>query len=160
VTFWLPFWIGFSKASAQYVVSVLNSIGYRAQYRAPAKLDPYRSGNERRVQAGFFAWGPLFAAPAGFIPSALSCAFSWGEGNTSQFCDPALDRQMARAQALQATDPVAATNLWSKLDRELTDAAPWAPFANGVVLEVVSKRVGNYQYNPQWGTLLDQLWVR
>jgi hypothetical protein len=28
------------------------------------------------------------------------------------------------------------------------------------VLEVISTRVGNYQYNPQLGTLLDQLWVR
>jgi hypothetical protein len=25
--------------------------------------------------------------------------------------------------------------------------------------EFVSTRVGNYQYNPQWGGLLDQLWV-
>ena len=25
---------------------------------------------------------------------------------------------------------------------------------------LVSRRVGNYQYNPQWGVLLDQLWVR
>ena len=25
-------------------------------------------------QAGFYAWGPLFAAPAGFIPQALTCA--------------------------------------------------------------------------------------
>jgi hypothetical protein len=25
---------------------------------------------------------------------------------------------------------------------------------------LVSKRVGNYQHHPMWGTLLDQLWVR
>jgi hypothetical protein len=24
----------------------------------------------------------------------------------------------------------------------------------------VSKRVGNYQYNPQFGVLIDQVWVR
>jgi len=24
----------------------------------------------------------------------------------------------------------------------------------------VSKRVGNYQFHPQWGTLFDQLWVK
>jgi hypothetical protein len=30
----------------------------------------------------------------------------------------------------------------------------------GTVTFLVSKRVGSYQYNPQWGVLLDQLWVR
>jgi hypothetical protein len=25
---------------------------------------------------------------------------------------------------------------------------------------LVSERVGNYQYHPLWGTLIDQLWVR
>jgi len=29
-----------------------------------------------------------------------------------------------------------------------------------VVVDVISTRVGNYQLNPQWGTLLDQLWVK
>jgi ABC-type transport system substrate-binding protein len=140
-------------------VSVLDSIGYRAKLRVGA--DPYGQADaQSRIQVGFFAWGPLFAAPAGFIPSGLSCAATWEQGHTSRFCDPAIDREMARAEALQTTDPVQATNLWAKVDHQLTDAAPWAPFANGVVLEVVSKRVGNYQYNPEWGTLLDQLWVR
>jgi hypothetical protein len=27
-------------------------------------------------------------------------------------------------------------------------------------VDFVSKRVGNHQYNPQWGVLLDQLWVK
>jgi hypothetical protein len=27
-------------------------------------------------------------------------------------------------------------------------------------LALVSKRVGNYQYHPQFGPLLDQLWVQ
>ena len=25
---------------------------------------------------------------------------------------------------------------------------------------VVSRRVGNVQFNPEWGTLIDQLWVK
>jgi hypothetical protein len=60
----------------------------------------------------------------------------------------------------QTTDPGASSRLWTQVDREITDQAPWISFVNGVVLEVKSNRVGNYQYNPQWGTLLDQLWVR
>ena len=26
--------------------------------------------------------------------------------------------------------------------------------------DIVSKRVGNYQYHPVWGVLLDELWLR
>jgi ABC-type transport system substrate-binding protein len=140
-------------------VSVLDSIGYRAQLRHP-KFNPYRLEDKLGLQVGFFAFGPNYPAPAGFIAGGLSCAAT---GDTSSdpthFCDPALDREMARAQALQTTDAVAATNLWAKIDRQFTDAAVWAPFANGAVVEVVSKRVRNYQCNPQWGTLLDQ-WVK
>ena len=34
------------------------------------------------------------------------------------------------------------------------------PFGNDVALTLVSRRTGNYQVNPEWGVLLDQLWVR
>jgi hypothetical protein len=28
------------------------------------------------------------------------------------------------------------------------------------VMALLSARAGNYQYNPQWGIMLSQLWVR
>ena len=34
------------------------------------------------------------------------------------------------------------------------------PAYNGRVIVFLSKRVGNFQYHPEWQTLLDQLWVR
>jgi peptide/nickel transport system substrate-binding protein len=34
------------------------------------------------------------------------------------------------------------------------------PTFNGREVDLVSKRVGNYEYHPQWGALLDQLWVK
>jgi len=27
-------------------------------------------------------------------------------------------------------------------------------------MDYVSQRVGNYEFHPQWGLLLDQLWVK
>jgi hypothetical protein len=38
--------------------------------------------------------------------------------------------------------------------------APWIALDNLRVSDFVSRRVGNYQYNPQWTALLDQLWVK
>ena len=164
VTVWMPSFIPFSTAAGRYVVSVLDTLGYKARLRAP-RFNPFLRENKLHVQLGFWGWGPDFAAtPAGFIPPAFACSAYTPVTSQNQavaeFCDPAIDREMARAQSLQASDPEAASQLWAKIDRDVTDQAPWVPFANGVVLEVVSKRVGNYQYNPQYGTLLDQLWVR
>ena len=34
------------------------------------------------------------------------------------------------------------------------------PLYNGYGADLVSKRVRNYQYNPRYGALLSQLWVR
>ena len=42
----------------------------------------------------------------------------------------------------------------------MTDAAPWVAYLNPGKLELLSSRVGNYEYSPQWGTLFDQLWVQ
>jgi hypothetical protein len=38
--------------------------------------------------------------------------------------------------------------------------APVVPLFTLKNVDIVSQRVGNYQYNPQWHVLVDQLWVR
>jgi peptide/nickel transport system substrate-binding protein len=83
-----------------------------------------------------------------------------GPANVARFCDPALDASMRRAATLQPTEPQAAGALWARVDRRLTDLAPWVPLTSDIDLDFVSGRVGNYQYNPEWGVLFDQLWVR
>jgi peptide/nickel transport system substrate-binding protein len=124
----------------------------------------YTQKDATRLQAGFFGWLPDFATPGGFILPALGCPVpfeSQGDPvNPARFCSPAIDRQMARAQSLETSNPQSALALWAKVDRDITDQAPWVSFANGLIVQLVSTRVGNYQYNPQYGTLLDQLWVR
>jgi ABC-type transport system substrate-binding protein len=43
----------------------------------------------------------------------------------------------------------------------ITDQAPWVPLFNSTGLDILSKRVGNYQYSPAAiAMLIDQLWVR
>jgi ABC-type transport system substrate-binding protein len=92
-----------------------------------------------------------------FIVGTLSCG---SDGNFGHFCDRRLDRTMDRALKVQQRDPAAANRLWADLDRELTDRAAWVALYNRYGADLVSKRVGNYQYNPQWGALLSQMWVR
>ena len=42
----------------------------------------------------------------------------------------------------------------------MLDAAAAVPLFNPINTDVVSSRVRNDQYNPQWGFLPDQAWVR
>jgi peptide/nickel transport system substrate-binding protein len=83
-----------------------------------------------------------------------------GNTNVAGFCDRRIDRDITHALELQTSDLGAANDLWARIDRAVVDRAPWLFLANPKTTVFVSERVGNYQYNPQWGVLLDQLWVR
>jgi peptide/nickel transport system substrate-binding protein len=50
--------------------------------------------------------------------------------------------------------------MWSAVDRRVTALAPWVPLVSFQIVDFVSARVGNYQFHPLWGILLDQLWVQ
>jgi len=150
----------------RYVASRLRALGYRAK-AAVLESSAFFSriyDPRARSQAGPTYWGADYAAPSEFLAKNLGCAaFSRHRdrnNNLSEFCSPRIDSHMRRAAAAQATDPDHANRLWAAVDRELVDAAPWVPLYNPRGLEVLSKRVGNYQFNPVYGSLIDQLWVR
>jgi YVTN family beta-propeller protein len=142
------------RGEGAYVTTLLRRLGYRTRLKTipfdkyfPVILDP-----KNKVQIAAFRWFPDFPAASGFINSSIfDCAI---------FCDKAINRDIARARALQATDDPAANRLWDRIDRELTDQAPWLFLYNSRQADFVSSRVGNFQYNLQYGILLDQLWVK
>jgi len=105
----------------------------------------------------FNGWFPDYPAASNLIQLTLACA---AHSNYGDFCDRGLTTKMNRALELQQRDPAGAARLWAELDRALTDKATWIPLYNPYGTDFVSKRVGNYQYNPQLGALLSQIWVR
>jgi ABC-type transport system substrate-binding protein len=48
---------------------------------------------------------------------------------------------------------------WAAVDQQIVDQAPAIGLLVPQGVELVSKRVGNYQHNPVWGVALSQLWV-
>jgi peptide/nickel transport system substrate-binding protein len=110
-----------------------------------------------RPQAGWYSWLADYPAPSAFIPPLLTCGAS---ANLAHFCDRALDADAQRAAQLQVSDPQRASARWARIDRRITDRAPVVPLLNSTQVDFLSARAGNYLYNPQWGILLDQLWVR
>jgi YVTN family beta-propeller protein len=164
VTVWVP---SPERISGRYVVSVLRSLGFRAGLKAVPGPGPYfKWVNDSRhgAQVGFDAWISDFPSPAGFLTPLFSCAaFAPATNDNSDpsgFCDPAVDRLLAQAESTQAQNPAAAIALWQQAERAILAQAPLVPLYNPRNVTFVSKRVGNFAYHPQWGVLLDQLWVR
>jgi peptide/nickel transport system substrate-binding protein len=152
----------------RYVISVLNRLGYSASMKLITNAAAVGLGDlsdsSKQPQLGWFGWYQDYPTPSNFIEPLLTCRSfvprSQKNLNIAEYCDPTIDAQVARADALQARDPAAAGQLWSRTDHELVDRAPWVPLYNPKTVTVLGARVGNYKYHPFWNLLLDQLWVR
>jgi ABC-type transport system substrate-binding protein/DNA-binding SARP family transcriptional activator/streptogramin lyase len=152
----------------RYVVSVLDRLGYQASLKVITNAAAVGLGDlgdsSKRPQIGWFTWFQDNPTPSNFIQPLLTCRSfvpsSQDNVNAAEFCNRRIDAQSAHAAALQARDPAAAGELWSRIDHELVDRAPWVPLYNPRTVTVLGPRVGNYKYHPFWNVLLDQLWVR
>jgi YVTN family beta-propeller protein len=142
---------------AAYFAGVLRALGYRVRLH----LVPYGTIT-MSMREGFQIstdgdWSSDYPDPSSYIPQFLGCG---GGTSNGYFCDPALDRAMRRASQLGLTDPARSAAAWVAVDRRLTDAAAWVPTVSLRDVELTSRRLRNYQYNPVWGFLADQSWVR
>lgn len=145
-------------AMARYLATVLRQIGYPTSVHVANTEDFFNTVySPKGVQVALGGgWIADYPNPIDFFDNLLRC----GVNPADKFCDPTLDRVVHLAETAQTTDPAQALLLWQKADREAVNQAPWVPLTNSLGLDVVSHRVRNYQHNPQWGILLDQLWVK
>ena len=153
--------------SAAFIVSVLHMLGYRAAAHIVPNEALSRAVNDsrRRIQATDGDWGADYPSASDFFDEFFRCsAFRLDDPaatrNGSFFCDPAADRLMNVADSEQLTSPLQAAGTWAAVDRAVTRAAPWVTLAVLKNTDFLSARIGNYQYNPFWGALLDQLQIR
>jgi peptide/nickel transport system substrate-binding protein len=154
---------------SKHFAAVLDDLGYRASVKVVGVDDFYAffefiANSKNRAQAGGF-WTQSGIPSTSLLLSYLgpTCdSFRPNDpnnGNVSEFCDPEVDQRFAKAVALQVTDPAAARDAWTELDRTITDLVPFIPVVVPENVDFVSKRVGNYQYNAAYGMLLAQVWV-
>ena len=163
VTVWATpeYAFGIPVAVGRYFVDLLDELGYRATLRVVHDSDRYFSVTldpSRQAQIAFSGWSADYPAESGFIIPVASCAAA--SSSNVQFCDPGIDRRMERASRLQLTDLAAAHRLWSSIEHDITDRAPWVPLVSRSWVNFVSERLENYQVNPEWGPLIDQMWVQ
>ena len=145
------------------------SLGYKARLKTIPHDGRTTWAPDR--QTGVGGWGadypvgerhPLVRLHVRFVQARQPAA----NGNYPGLCDRRVDREIARARSLQTTDPSAASKLWGKIDREITDQAPWVSIDTAVFPDFVSRRAGNYTYCflssaiGSTAACLGQLWVR
>jgi peptide/nickel transport system substrate-binding protein len=141
--------------AAEYLVTVLRDLGYKASLaREPDDEKIFHAVNEGREQIGIGLFVAGILSPVEFL--GLPCPPA---DPITHYCDAGRDTLITQARQLQTTDPAAAAAKWAEVDRMAVDQAIFAPFLNEGS-DFVSARVGNYQFNPGYLVLLDQLWVQ
>jgi YVTN family beta-propeller protein len=170
ITVWF-YDIPIGRRNGGYVVSVLRGLGYRARL----KTVPHNAANgstwRPNRQVGISGWGPDYPSASAVFSTSFTCqSYSPippnANLNAAAFCARGIDAMIARARRLQITDPAAASRLWTKIDREITDRAPWVAMNVSLNPEFVSRRTGNYTYcflsaaAGSTSACLDRLWVR
>ncbi|HTI33669.1 MAG TPA: BTAD domain-containing putative transcriptional regulator, partial [Miltoncostaea sp.] len=107
------------RQEARRVAATLGSLGYRAHVRRMSSerfgAAAYGPATHMAPQAGLSGWAIDYPAPSTFFEQ-----FRCGAADPARFCDPAVDRQIDAALALQRIDPAAADERWARLDRTMT----------------------------------------
>jgi peptide/nickel transport system substrate-binding protein len=145
-----------------YLVSVLDSLGYRARLKVVDDENAYFGAvfaPRTRIQTGYITWGFDGPSLADVLGGVFGCE-ARKQGYPWAVCDPSIEAQMAHAAAVQVRDPPAALPLWHRAEQSLLALAPVVPTYTRSDVIFVSARVQNYRFNPVSGVLLDQLWVR
>ena len=149
-----------------FAVKLLRSLGYRASLRCSRIR---RISTSSRTRARTRRSGQRNGSPTTRRPEASSTPCSRALRSSR---DGRQREQLRVLQSAHRPDDESCTRgtddesrcrppTWERVDRQTVDAAPWVPLATPRVIDVVSKRVGNYQYSPAGlGMLIDQLWVR
>ena len=153
---------GGDPGAIRYFSSLLRRLGYRTTVTVYPNTSAgfqawVRATGSGRFQAGVDNWWADYPSPTDFLPLLLGCG---SVNNEAGYCDAHLQGLIDAAGAAETNDPPSAPSLWAKADRAAVDAAPWVAIVNFKGVDFVAARVGNYQRSPQFGILLDQIWVR
>jgi peptide/nickel transport system substrate-binding protein len=149
------------------LAAALRRIGYRPRVAIVGSAE-YRA-RIADTQGGWNMspgeWIADYPSPGQFLDLLLACTNyrpedPAGSTNGGGFCDARFDRLVARAQALQITDPPDAQRLWARADRRAVDQAAWVPLVTTAAVELLSRRAGHFTLDATSQPRIDPLWVR
>ena len=154
-----------SRAIGVYLQDVLNSLGYQASV-TPISQNiqfTYIQNTNNKVQISISQWFQDYPSPSNFLEVLFSCAsFTPGSDasvNIAGFCDAGVDAMMTEAKNASITDPAKAAEIWTEVDKAVTDNAPVAVLFTPKRVDFISKRVKNFTFSPQFYWIISQSWV-
>jgi peptide/nickel transport system substrate-binding protein len=155
------------KALAEQMVADLNSIGYKATTQLLSSSIQYafvqNSSNSGKWNLAYSQWFQDYPAASDFLNVLLGCGTihpnSDASPNIAAFCQKNIQSQINQAEVDGTTNPSEAARLWTQIDQEQTNAAPWVDMFNPNQIDVLSKNVHGYTWGPEWNILIDRLWL-
>jgi YVTN family beta-propeller protein len=153
---WQARWSGWERG----VVKAMRAIGLRVDVHSftPAQgraRDDFTAGS---ADIDLFLGGPEGTLDAGDVVSAATARCS-PQRPPGTFCDAPIQALIDRDATL--ADGAERTRGWTAIDHHLVDEASWLPIANVVNVVFLSRRVGDYGYQPATGgSLWDLMAVR
>ena len=159
VTIWDVTDTGKPDAVIPYLVHPLRQLGYRVHVRllTSSKVDHTTPAQRAKVNLRLLSNGPDYPSAAEAYSLWLACdgVYNWG-----WFCDRKLDAEAQRAEAARLGSPKRSGALWARLDRRLVNRAVWAPLVSQGIIDLVSKRLRNFEFSPVYHFLPAQASVR
>ena len=149
-----------------YLASVLRDLGYKANAKAISTniQFTYIQNTNNKVQMSVSQWYQDYPAASDFLNVLFGCgSFHPGSDssvNISGFCDKEIDAKMQQAMATAVTDLKKANEMWAEVDKAVTDKAPAVFLFTPKHVDFVSKRLGNFIFNPQYYWMVNQSWVQ
>lgn len=163
----VPSNIPMQERMGEYMATLLRQLGYRPRLKALDDGIQYSfvQNTKNKVGAALELWSQDYTAPSDFLDVLLSCgAFhpnSDASPNIGGFCDKGIDAQMREAEQLQLAGKVDEANaVWARVDRAMTDQAPWVSLFTPNNVDFVSTRLGGYNWSATFLMLPSRVWVR
>jgi peptide/nickel transport system substrate-binding protein len=159
VTIWDISDTGKAEPVVPYLARLLRQLGYRPHVRVLTSQQADHAPTALRATVDLMpvAFGPDYPSPAEAYSLFLACG---GAYNWRQFCDRRLDAEAQQAEAARLTNPKRSAALWAHLDRQLVERAVWVPLTSQRIIDVVSKRLRNYEFSPVYHFLPAQASLR
>jgi peptide/nickel transport system substrate-binding protein len=154
------------RAVGTYLQTVLSELGYDATVQSISGdiQFTYIQNTNNNVQISVTQWYQDYPAPSNFLNVLFGCdSFTPGSDssvNMSGICDKGLDDRMKAAMALAGTDPEAALTEWGNIDYDMMKLAPAVPLFTPKDVDLISTRMGNYEFSSQFHWLVGNSWVQ
>ena len=151
---------------ATVLAAALRRIGYRPRVAVVGNLEygARISDTQAAWNMSSGEWIADYPSPGQFLEVLLACSNHGPQDprttNGGGFCDARFDRIVARAQALQITDPPGAQRVWARADRRAVDQAALVPLVSTASVELLSRRTGHFTLDATSQPRIDPLWVR